>query len=754
MKKIFPVIVLLITSLSFSQNPLKLIDGVKIENSISVNTNNYKIIEANFDFTSIPTDYDNSTWVIVENHDLGGNTIILPFNVTLNFQGGGFRNGNIVGNNTKINSNLNKIFNNNSLSGTWNVKEIYPQWFGALGNGINDDASAIQKSIDLANISQSKKVVISKGNYKINQSIILKNKVQVHGYGVDETNLIWGGVDRGTMVKAETQVYYITFEDIGLIGNNSNGRSIGADIGFDASFVRDSYISKIQVKAVNYINFDIRSGRGGSHFDTPCIHNTFNQCSTYSSKSGSKISVKTHAQLGNPFINNGVITSIPILVNGLDYSETPFVTIIGNGKGATAKAIIDENGKVITINITNGGSGYSNAHAFVTTYNFNQPTISKYGFRIREEANANTFINCKTNGSFYGFSEEGSEEFHNDNSKYIANQNTFIGCNAEPAFIGFQIKSKLNSHYGSRAEQCAIPIYIGQSWDNNSKPSGNIFNGVTVFGIKTYLEPPYIYGLKGGAKLKGSSFTNIGGTGFFGEGDIAANEYMRLPVRKATTRPNTSYLEGFNGSNRKGLVYFDEDIGIPLFNDGGNWVDSERNKYDEIFKSSIAKYPGGIIEHTTARYTNRFIELRDTGKGDFITIVNIDRKAIYNGRKMKFRIVKDASIAPTLLIKDKKTVDGTCSINKGSSTIFSLKGAEITVGDFVKIVGANEGGTDLYAKVIKHNSATNYEIDKIASLTVENNLISPYLYYLNSVDFEDNCIEFLYTGKRWILWNN
>ena len=73
--------------------------------------------------------------------------VSIPFGCVLQFEGGLLCNGKIIGHKTEIKSGLQKIFNANvSLEGTWNVIEAYPEWFGAVGNGISDDTEAIRRS--------------------------------------------------------------------------------------------------------------------------------------------------------------------------------------------------------------------------------------------------------------------------------------------------------------------------------------------------------------------------------------------------------------------------------------------------------------------------------------------------------------------------------------------------------------------------------------------------------------------------------
>ena len=56
--------------------------------------------------------------------------------------------------------------------------------------------------------------------------------------------------------------------------------------------------------------------------------------------------------------DNGSIISIPVTNPGSPYVEPPYVFISGTGKGATARALLDENGFVTEIRVTKSGFGY------------------------------------------------------------------------------------------------------------------------------------------------------------------------------------------------------------------------------------------------------------------------------------------------------------------------------------------------------------------------------------------------------------
>lgn len=103
---------------------------------------------------------DNTIYVIKYDFDLKSSKLTIPSNCVLEFEGGSFNNGTIIANNTAIKAEPISIFNLSiTLEGTWNVTYWYPEWFGAVGDGLTDDTQALQK-LDGKSIMLSNKTYI------------------------------------------------------------------------------------------------------------------------------------------------------------------------------------------------------------------------------------------------------------------------------------------------------------------------------------------------------------------------------------------------------------------------------------------------------------------------------------------------------------------------------------------------------------------------------------------------------------------
>lgn len=127
-----------------------------IQNIIDPSTG--KVINVNL-LTQSMLDKENTIYIIQYDFDLNGQEITIPEGCVLDFQGGSLNNGTIVGYNTAIKAELVKIFSlDTNISGTWNITEAYPEWFGAVGDGNTDDYKALN---DCFLVGSSNKIKIS-----------------------------------------------------------------------------------------------------------------------------------------------------------------------------------------------------------------------------------------------------------------------------------------------------------------------------------------------------------------------------------------------------------------------------------------------------------------------------------------------------------------------------------------------------------------------------------------------------------------
>lgn len=246
-----------------------------------------KVIIANklSDFTQENTIYKITT-------DLNLNTAILelPANCTLDFQGGSFSNGTIIGSDTKIRSGLNVIFDNITIGGTWNNDNCYLEWFNPI-----DSKYPINEALKL-----SKSLQLLKNTYPI-VTVSIPDSVCIQGESTTESII---SID-GTIDIDNNNIILKTF-------------SINpSDI-----FVGDSLI---KVHSSYYCVFE-KLNMGSSKVDTAIIfdgtdssyYHTITNCNISSFNTGIKF--MGHANANNVLYNNFYLVKTNIVIdscNGL-----------------------------------------------------------------------------------------------------------------------------------------------------------------------------------------------------------------------------------------------------------------------------------------------------------------------------------------------------------------------------------------------------------------------------------------------------
>ncbi|MDO6519627.1 hypothetical protein Q4562_20430 [Zobellia uliginosa] len=119
-----------------------------------------RIIPLAFDWQNIPEDYSDSVWEIRYDFDLAGQTVILPENVTIRFNGGVLANGTVRGDESVIETKTeDQIFDALDLEGSFTTEYLKPQWFGAVMDGASDDREEFVETLAQAERISAKVLV-------------------------------------------------------------------------------------------------------------------------------------------------------------------------------------------------------------------------------------------------------------------------------------------------------------------------------------------------------------------------------------------------------------------------------------------------------------------------------------------------------------------------------------------------------------------------------------------------------------------
>lgn len=124
------------------------IDAIRFKDRDNSNGMAYKYLRKTKNMILSQSDFNqaNTIYEIRYDFDLNGNTISIPDNCELKFIGGSLKNGTINFNNTLLSGDI-KIKTN--ILGDIRNGDIYPEWFGAVGDGIIDDSNAFLTAFEI-----------------------------------------------------------------------------------------------------------------------------------------------------------------------------------------------------------------------------------------------------------------------------------------------------------------------------------------------------------------------------------------------------------------------------------------------------------------------------------------------------------------------------------------------------------------------------------------------------------------------------
>ena len=147
-----------------------------------------KVLKGNLPFETQVTDAD-TIYIVKNDFDLNSQTVDIPEGCVLEFDGGSISGGKIEGNNTGIVAPLVKVFDSDTLLlGTWNNKELYAEWFGAVAGGEN---SAIEEQISLSesNLLALQAAIYSAMSTGIPLQLLTGTYIVKHGLQWDTTSV-------------------------------------------------------------------------------------------------------------------------------------------------------------------------------------------------------------------------------------------------------------------------------------------------------------------------------------------------------------------------------------------------------------------------------------------------------------------------------------------------------------------------------------------------------------------------------------
>lgn len=164
----------------------------------------------------------NTIYEIRYDFDLNGAEIEVKEGCVLNFVGGSLDNGTIIVQNTMIINNMVEIFKSGlTISGVLKTK-LYPEWFGAKGDGIHDDTISLNK---IAVVCDNNTIVLSQNKTYLIEGVLLSNKNNVRIIGNGVLKRKDNSSERSLLEISNCSNIYV--EDIHTDGNvNGNGKEV------------------------------------------------------------------------------------------------------------------------------------------------------------------------------------------------------------------------------------------------------------------------------------------------------------------------------------------------------------------------------------------------------------------------------------------------------------------------------------------------------------------------------------------------
>lgn len=155
----------------------------------------------------------NTIYIIQYDYCLADQTIEIPENCVLQFDGGSFRNGSLYLQNTFINSTFSEkgIFSNIEFDGKVTNNNIIPEWFYF---GEDDFSLSINEAILKSSKTLVNSVKLKSKEYSIYNTIYLKSNVSLIGEGGQFSTKIKVNCDLGILYEGESKDNPIKYSDL------------------------------------------------------------------------------------------------------------------------------------------------------------------------------------------------------------------------------------------------------------------------------------------------------------------------------------------------------------------------------------------------------------------------------------------------------------------------------------------------------------------------------------------------------------
>lgn len=459
------------------------------------------IVEGKNILTQDMVNSSNTIYIIQYDYDLNGQEIIVPENCVLQFEGGSLSNGILVGNKTKINANLEKIFDLNiEAKGVFYITEVYPEWFGTNSE---DDSIAINKSIEFAK-DTSKIVFLSKDEYIIKEPINVLPNISLIGKEIiaSEFVTIRGGVTikqtsekHGIIISYKTPyIQNVIIKNINVIYSDESIRT-KTNSGIYIGNTTDNIISDTQFVQSLFQNVSVEHFEYGICFKGSSYlgiaYNEFNNIYLQRNKIGLYVESFEGSDGKTQWMNANSFTNLKISNNYI--GGIYFKNLSSTEQNNFYSCVIENNGK-------------DYIPEFISDDN-----IGGYAFRAENNVfyGVVNFVNCYIEGNYLRREGEATDNEYERNGVVYPNNISEIGYifNIEKCSVLIN-KCKLSRFIKLiNAKLSSISLYsndynnaiIDYDEDSNKDKyliSFNVLNKLNVLWLYLYINEDYYLGDK------------------------------------------------------------------------------------------------------------------------------------------------------------------------------------------------------------------------------------------------------------------
>ncbi len=154
--------------------------------------------------------------VVISGRNYVKEDLVIPHNIALKFDNGGMfqvEQGKTLTINGSFDAPMQQIFQGPGkvMIGPGKVSEIFPQWWGARGDGENDDTAAIQAAIDSISCGV---IALAPGVY-VNTGLTVKGNLILRGSGRVATALKFTPI-KGACITLPVNCRRFAIEDLSL----------------------------------------------------------------------------------------------------------------------------------------------------------------------------------------------------------------------------------------------------------------------------------------------------------------------------------------------------------------------------------------------------------------------------------------------------------------------------------------------------------------------------------------------------------